>query len=811
MPTIINALFDGVRPQYLDTLGGLKPLAGGRLIFCNAGTSTPKAIYSNAFDRLTPLTNPLILDADGYVPEGGVWLGDGTYKVFWQRRLNPDQMPEAWGDLWETDNILGVNTALNGSDGLNVVYLDTVSDLQNLDPAGIDLIGVTGYYTPNDFGGVRWFKWYEASAQTADNGMIFARTAFPAIGRFIGVLNGTDYIPASWYGATSAAPYPVNSRLLALQTYCANNKKTMFLQGGTHYLDNDLTLNINGDLILDVGVVFRREASAPPVIQINITPLGLNINGAERINYSSDELIKVMPITPIDLLPEWWGGNLNALASSGSKGRVIFTQSYSATGTASVSLISFECYFKTGTYISSTLSAGYTVSFGKISCDDDAKYVFRQISGEAYPFRFYDDFYARLLLSDYNLYTDSIHQTICRSASANGTRIADVIYDFSLGLYENTTKTNYTNLVNVIYSKDDATSLGTNTRYKLYANSFDGSTFVNQSNPIQPVPNGDLLVSWYDFRYGANSTQSANNANIFYELTWNAVENGLMIDGEGLAIKFDGNTSPQISGVGDFLEMKNMNLHSNYIVDLKTTTIGNAQFQNVSILDSKLSCTIKFLEGDGFLVTNCQFTYGGIECDDNVYISNNRFYGSAISNSTGINVHILNNYYKAQVNDTSFIYIGATLEPQNWEVKGNTFIPLNGGVAKMINVGARTSTIFNSLITCSDNFGGYEFDTKISYRGVLDIVELGAIRNFPITRSVYFCIGAGTSYAKSYKSLTVQKQEGSGTESFYIGHGNVNAGGWVRWDDVTDKFYYVDTPSFADQEAIVTIEFSAFY
>ena len=788
------------------------------MIFCNAGTSTPKAIYSSAFDRLTPLTNPLILDADGYVPEGGVWLGDGSYKVFWQRRLNPGQMPEAWGDLWETDNILGVNTSISSGSGLNVIYLDTVSDLQNLDPTGIDLIGVTGYYTPNDFGGVRWFKWYEASIQATDNGMIFARTIAPSVGRFIGVLNGTDYIPASWYGATSGAPYPVNSRLLALQTYCTNNKKTMFLQGGTYYLDNDLTLNINGDLILDVGVVFRREASAPATIQINITPLGLNINGAERINYSNNELIKVMPTTPIDLLPEWWGGNLNALASSGSKGRVIFTQSYSATGTASVSLLSFECYFKTGTYISSTLSTGYTISFGKISCDDDAKYVFRQISGEAHPFRFYDDFYARLLLSDYNLYTDAIHQTICRSASANGTRIVNVIYDFYLGLYENTTKTNYTNLVNVIYSKYDATSLGTNTRYKLYANSFDGSAFVNQSNPIQPVPNGDILVSWYDFRYGANSTQSANNANIFYELTWNAVANGLMIDGEGLAIKFDGNTSPQTSGVGDFLSMKNMNIYSNYIINLKTTIIGNAQFTNVSILDSKFSaggsaqvCTIKFLEGDGFLVNNCQLTYTFVECDDGAYIVKNRLYSSSISNSTGSNVHILYNYYKAQINDTSLIYIGATLEPQQWEVKGNTFIPLSGGTAKMFNVGGRTSTIFNSSITCSDNFGGYEFDTKISYRGALSTLEIGALYNFQIVRLVYFCTGVGTSYEKSFKSLTVQKQEGNGTELFYIGHGNVNAGGWVRWDDVTDKFYYVDTPAFANQEAIVTIEFSAFY
>jgi len=118
----MNILFDGVRPQYFDTKNGLKPLVGGRLSFYDAGTDTLKAIYTNAFDRITNLPNPLILDADGYVPEAGVWLGDGSYKVKWERRINPNEMPEAWEELWVTDNVFGVGSSVS-SGSLNVIFL----------------------------------------------------------------------------------------------------------------------------------------------------------------------------------------------------------------------------------------------------------------------------------------------------------------------------------------------------------------------------------------------------------------------------------------------------------------------------------------------------------------------------------------------------------------------------------------------------------------------------------------------------------------------------------------------------------------
>lgn len=52
------------------------PLAGGKVYTYEAGTTTPKATYTDA-DAGTPNSNPVILDSQGYA---SIW-GVGTYKV----------------------------------------------------------------------------------------------------------------------------------------------------------------------------------------------------------------------------------------------------------------------------------------------------------------------------------------------------------------------------------------------------------------------------------------------------------------------------------------------------------------------------------------------------------------------------------------------------------------------------------------------------------------------------------------------------------------------------------------------------------
>jgi microcystin-dependent protein len=71
------------------------PLAGGKLYTYEAGTSTPKATYTDNTTN-TANTNPVVLDADGYAD---VWLDVGGYKF---------ELTNAAGAVqWTKDNITG--------------------------------------------------------------------------------------------------------------------------------------------------------------------------------------------------------------------------------------------------------------------------------------------------------------------------------------------------------------------------------------------------------------------------------------------------------------------------------------------------------------------------------------------------------------------------------------------------------------------------------------------------------------------------------------------------------------------------------
>lgn len=63
------------KKQFLDSNGD--PLVGGKVYSYDAGTTTPRATYTDK-DAGTPNTNPIILDARG---EADVWLDSGSYKI----------------------------------------------------------------------------------------------------------------------------------------------------------------------------------------------------------------------------------------------------------------------------------------------------------------------------------------------------------------------------------------------------------------------------------------------------------------------------------------------------------------------------------------------------------------------------------------------------------------------------------------------------------------------------------------------------------------------------------------------------------
>ena len=92
------------KQQYLDNSG--VPLVGGKLFTYAAGTSTPKATYSDAAGTI-PNANPVILDSRGEA----LVFWSGTYKVVLQDSLG--------NVIWTVDNIaeanLGSRTSSTGS------------------------------------------------------------------------------------------------------------------------------------------------------------------------------------------------------------------------------------------------------------------------------------------------------------------------------------------------------------------------------------------------------------------------------------------------------------------------------------------------------------------------------------------------------------------------------------------------------------------------------------------------------------------------------------------------------------------------
>lgn len=80
------------KPTFLDSNGD--PLPGAKLFSFEAGTSTPKALFTD-FDGLTPLSNPAIADSAGRLE---FWLAtDVRYKLRLDTALDVT--------VWEVDNV----------------------------------------------------------------------------------------------------------------------------------------------------------------------------------------------------------------------------------------------------------------------------------------------------------------------------------------------------------------------------------------------------------------------------------------------------------------------------------------------------------------------------------------------------------------------------------------------------------------------------------------------------------------------------------------------------------------------------------
>jgi hypothetical protein len=128
------------------------PLDGGLLYTYEAGTTTPKATYTDSTGNVAN-ANPVVLDSSGYA---NVWLDDGSYKFVLK---NSDDVTQ-----WTIDNIVGDSTNAFGSQVVssasnlaitdayaNAVVIATAIQTHSLPPAAS--VGSGFYYVVKNSSG----------------------------------------------------------------------------------------------------------------------------------------------------------------------------------------------------------------------------------------------------------------------------------------------------------------------------------------------------------------------------------------------------------------------------------------------------------------------------------------------------------------------------------------------------------------------------------------------------------------------------------------------------------------------------------
>lgn len=189
--------------QYLDGNGA--PLAGGKLYFYIANSSTPKATYADP-EGNTPNANPLILDADGRAKFYG---GSGLYKV---KLTDADDV-----ELWSVDDVdCNPTDAEDGLDGKSVRYGDsdpTSGDGNEGDfwinrtthyffgpkaegewPTGVSLVGPAGAAGADGFNDSGPHSVTDGQSATDLTGETFDSTEYSSVLLFAEIIRGTTVV-----------------------------------------------------------------------------------------------------------------------------------------------------------------------------------------------------------------------------------------------------------------------------------------------------------------------------------------------------------------------------------------------------------------------------------------------------------------------------------------------------------------------------------------------------------------------------------------------------------------------------------------
>ena len=290
--TTPNTLFYDPRPQFEDANGAPLDL-GSTLTFYSAGTTTPKAIYADS-SLNTPLNNPLTLDAGGYVPEGGVWLAEGSYKLVVKNSLGATE--------WTQDNIAGAGLSGGGSAAFG--YVDSIEELRNITAGTLPLVYVSGYYGVGT-GGNKFFYFDANSTATDDGGAVIAPQGTPATGRWL-ALWASPFMTLEDWGCQTGNAFSNASAIENMIAFAnANPTYECVCTEGEWYLNGNV--DFSGDISVTVrnGCRFR-GLTGVHTLTFSCTTLTIETR-EELAEQGLSSLLSLIITTPIEVYPKWWG------------------------------------------------------------------------------------------------------------------------------------------------------------------------------------------------------------------------------------------------------------------------------------------------------------------------------------------------------------------------------------------------------------------------------------------------------------------------------------------------------------------------
>ena len=226
-------------------------LVHGKLEILDPVSNNQLTIWSYTDDQYTVMTNPVILDIEGRVPQT-IFCDRIVYvRVYAYKGNDENNRPiyEFVRDFYAGEN----------ENSESREYIVGIEALKDLDPSVNSSVNVLGYFNAYDCP-MRQYVWDAECTQDADNGYIVASDVSDK-GRWILVFSG-EYLPSNYYGVYPGHTSNINALLSYIKYVGTALTKTApgvwFVPG--EYSDSTVALITNKKLLIDNSTSFSYKS-----------------------------------------------------------------------------------------------------------------------------------------------------------------------------------------------------------------------------------------------------------------------------------------------------------------------------------------------------------------------------------------------------------------------------------------------------------------------------------------------------------------------------------------------------------------------